>query len=84
MDKRMQEVGLFEAKNKLSALVTRAEKGEDIVITRHGQPTVRLVPVQPVFDREKARRAVEGLLKSRKGVTLGGLKIKDLINEGRP
>ena len=41
----MKEVGLFEAKTKLSALVDRVEKGEEILITRHGQPVARLAPL---------------------------------------
>ena len=40
----MTEVGAFEAKNKLSALLDRVEQGEEIVITRHGRPVARLVP----------------------------------------
>lgn len=34
--------------------------------------------------RAKARQAAANIIARRKGVTLGGLKIKDLINEGRP
>ena len=34
-------------------------------------------------DREKSRRAAEDIIAMRKGATLGGLRIKDLINEGR-
>jgi prevent-host-death family protein len=34
-----------EAKNTLSDLINRALKGEDVVITRHGQPVVQLKPV---------------------------------------
>jgi prevent-host-death family protein len=30
----MDKIGTFEAKNKLSDLLTRAERGEEIVITR--------------------------------------------------
>ncbi len=33
--------------------------------------------------RAKARQAAANIIARRKGVTLGGLKIKDLINEGR-
>ena len=40
----MAEVGAFEAKNKLSALLDRVEHGEEIVITRHGRPVAKLVP----------------------------------------
>jgi prevent-host-death family protein len=41
----MAQVGMHEAKTKLSQLVERAESGEDIVIARNGKPVVRLVPV---------------------------------------
>ena len=40
----VQAVPLAEAKNHLSALVARVEKGEEIAITRRGVPVVRLVP----------------------------------------
>jgi prevent-host-death family protein len=79
----MREVGAFEAKNRLGALLDRVEHGEEIVITRRGKPVAKLVPAGPAFDRAKARSAVAGLLEASRGVTLGGLKIKDLIDEGR-
>jgi len=77
------EIGAFEAKNRLGALLDRVERGEEIVITRRGKPVAKLVPAEPGFDRVRARRAAEGLLEASRGVTLGGLKIKDLIEEGR-
>jgi prevent-host-death family protein len=79
----MREVGAFEAKNTLGSLLDLVERGEEVVITRHGKRVARLVP-DVGRDRAKARQAVEAIIKMRKGVTLGGLKIKDLINEGRP
>jgi prevent-host-death family protein len=42
----MSQVGMHEAKTKLSQLVERAEAGEDVVITRNGKPVARLVPVE--------------------------------------
>jgi Arc/MetJ-type ribon-helix-helix transcriptional regulator len=38
---------------------------------------------QPKFDREKARAAARRIRELRKGVSLRGLTIKDLVNEGR-
>ena len=67
----MDEVGLFEAKNKFSELVDRAERGEEIVITRRGRAVAKLVPAQPVRDKEKARRAVEGIRELAKQMNLG-------------
>lgn len=56
----------------------------EVLITRRGKAVARLVPAEPGFDRAKARRAADGILDARRGVTLGGLKIKDLVDEGRP
>ena len=44
----MKTVTIAKAKASLSALVDRAEAGEEITITRHGHGVARLVPlVQP-------------------------------------
>jgi prevent-host-death family protein len=83
MEPFMREVGAFEAKNQFGDLLDQVEHGEEIVITRRGRAVAKLVPAEPGFDPDKARRAVAGILELSKGVTLGGLKIKDLINEGR-
>jgi prevent-host-death family protein len=80
----MREMGAFEAKNKFGHLLDQVEHGAEILITRRGKAVARIVPVEPGFDRDKARRAVAGILEMSQGVTLGGLDIKDLINEGRP
>jgi len=80
----VREIGSFEAKNKLSALLDQVEHGAEIVITRHGKAVARLVPAEPGFDRKKAKRAAAGLREASKGVMLRGLKIKDLVNERRP
>ena len=42
------------------------------------------MPAEPGFDRNKAKRAAAGLRDASKGVMLRGIKIKYLINEGRP
>jgi prevent-host-death family protein len=40
----MARIGMHEAKTNLSQLVERALAGEEIVLTRRGDPAVRLVP----------------------------------------
>ncbi|HWD69280.1 MAG TPA: type II toxin-antitoxin system Phd/YefM family antitoxin [Solirubrobacteraceae bacterium] len=40
----MTHVGMHEAKTQLSKLVERVQSGEEIVITRNGQPAAKLVP----------------------------------------
>jgi len=78
----VRTIGAFEAKNRLSELLTAAENGEVVMITKHGRPIAKLVPIDD-FDRAKAREAADWLIEFRKKHSLGGLKIKDLINEGR-
>ena len=40
----MTKVNIYEAKARLSQLVDRSEKGEEIIIARGGRPAARLVP----------------------------------------
>ena len=80
----MREIGAFEAKNTLGTLLDLVEKGEEVAITRRGKRVARLVPDRGERDRERAKQAAASIVARSKGVTLGGLKIKDLINEGRP
>jgi prevent-host-death family protein len=42
----MAEFGVHEAKTHFSRLLERALAGEEIVITRSGEPLVKLVPAQ--------------------------------------
>jgi prevent-host-death family protein len=42
----MARHSVVDAKNNLSELIARAEKGEEVVITRHGVPVVELRPVR--------------------------------------
>ena len=40
------QLSITEAKGQLTALVRRAEAGDEVVLTRHGQATVKPVPVR--------------------------------------
>lgn len=50
------QIAAFDAKQKLSELLNRAHSGETIIITRHGVPFAKLVPVEEVKDYEDAKR----------------------------
>ena len=52
----METVGLFEAKTHLSELIARAERGEEVIITRHNKPVAKLVPFNEVSPELVARR----------------------------
>jgi prevent-host-death family protein len=77
----MKEVGVYHAKTHLPSLLDEVEAGETITITRHGKPVARLVPIVP--RRRSVDETIDAIRRSRKGRSLGGLSIKDLINEGR-
>lgn len=79
----MHTVGAFEAKNKLSALLEEVRQGGEIVITVRGNPVARLVPFQSKPDPKAAEAALDRILERSRGVTLGGIRIRDLIDEGR-
>jgi prevent-host-death family protein len=66
----MAQIGMHEAKTKLSQLVERAEAGEDIVIARNGKPVARLVPV-----------AAEATLASVRGAWRGRVHIAEDFDE---
>jgi prevent-host-death family protein len=49
-------ISVTEAKSQLTELVRRAEAGDEIILTRHGQAAVRLVPVTKVRLDANARK----------------------------
>ena len=76
-------VGSYEAKTKLPQLLEMASRGESITVTRHGVPIAMIVPA-PGNRMMTKEQLVEAIMAHRKGRKLGpGVKIKDLINEGR-
>ena len=40
-----QTISAFDARNRLGRYLDRIEAGEELVITRHGGPVARLVPI---------------------------------------
>jgi prevent-host-death family protein len=64
-------VSVTEAKGHLTELVRLAEAGDEVVLTRHGQPVVRIVPVAKPVDREKRREFLEALREAAKHATPG-------------
>ena len=76
-------IGAYDAKTHFSALLEKVEAGEEFTITKHGTPVARLVPVKKERTEAERREVIERWLEKSKGLSLGGLKIRDLINEGR-
>ena len=77
----MKTVGLFEAKQKLSELVERANGGEQIGITRRGKLTAMIVPARPPKTLDEVWADIEDI---RKHVDRSKFStIRELIEEGR-
>ncbi|HVA26649.1 MAG TPA: type II toxin-antitoxin system prevent-host-death family antitoxin [Candidatus Baltobacteraceae bacterium] len=74
-------VGAYEAKTHLPKLLEAVEAGETVTITRRGRAVAELRPIQT--PRDLAREAIAEIHAARRGVKLGGLGIKGLIEEGR-
>jgi prevent-host-death family protein len=52
-------IPVSDAKGQLTDLVRRAEAGEEVVLTRHGQPAVRLTPVHAKPDAASRRALLD-------------------------
>lgn len=55
------KVSVTEAKGQLTELVRRAEAGDEVILTRHGHATARLVPVKPAPDKKSRRALLEAV-----------------------
>jgi len=76
-------VAAYDAKTHFSELLERVAGGEEITITRHGAPVARLSPVRRKSTPEKRRAAIESMRSLASRLRLGGVRIRDLIDEGR-
>jgi prevent-host-death family protein len=77
----MKTVGIFEARQKFSELVRRANTGERIGITRRGKLLALIVPPGSTMAVAEAFADIDEIRK--RGKPLKGLTIKNLIEEGR-
>lgn len=73
---------------RLSDVLAHVERGEDVVILRHGRPIARVVPVTPQPGSVRALAAAEALLKLREelateGVSFSREDIRTARDEGR-
>jgi prevent-host-death family protein len=86
----VRHVPIAAFKDRLSEYVDAVEAGEEVIITRHGKPTVRMTPiVDEAAVRQRRRDAVETLLAFRETQRAKGnfVTAEEWIawkNEGRP
>jgi prevent-host-death family protein len=72
----MSTVGIAQAKAKLSRLVEQAERGEEVILTRHGRPVARIVRLN---ERRAERYPQRGL-----GVDRGRFEVPDDFDDLPP
>lgn len=78
----MVNIGSFDAKTHLPALLKRVSKGETVQITRRGVPIAKLVPVGEEAPAKNPRQAARRILELSRGLSLGKLTIRELTHEG--
>ena len=79
----MQTIQATDDGSNFHRILDAAERGESIVITRNGKQIARLVP-EPVIDRERVQRAIDGILEIRKRTKPVSLQeILSMRDEGR-
>lgn len=78
----MKTVGAFEAKTHLNELLNRVSKGETIRITRRGILIAKLVP-SAEGESKDLKKVVREIREIRQGASLGGVTLRELIDEGR-
>jgi prevent-host-death family protein len=61
----MQTIQASEAKIRFLRILDDVERGESIIITRHGKQVARMIP-QVEIDRERVQKAVQSILEIRK------------------
>lgn len=80
-----QSASGYDVQTPLVELLGKVESGEEVVITREGTPVARLVPMETgVHSQQSRAEAIERITKLSEGLTLGGLKVRNMIDEGRP
>ena len=65
-------VSVSDAKAQLTDLVRRAEAGEEIVLTRHGQPVVRITPVKAPLGQQQRSRVIAAARHAARSKSLSG------------
>lgn len=78
----MAIVGAYEAKTHLPKLLERVGRGERITITKHGV-AVAVLNLPAAAGKEAPGDVIAKIRAFRKGHKLGGLSIKEMIEEGR-
>ena len=79
----MKTIGAYEMKTRLGEVLTEVEQGETIIVTRHGVPVARLSPLGKSVDEAAAAMERIHRFRRERRPTLGGITLRELIEEGR-
>ena len=66
------DVSVSEAKAQLTELVRRAQAGEEVVLTRHGQAVVRIVPIVRGTSANTRRNVIDAARRAAAAKALAG------------
>ncbi len=76
-----RSIGATNARTHFYRLLDKVAGGEPVAITKRGRPVARLIPIEPATSDPD--QVLEWMRTFRAGNTLGGLSIRELIDEGR-
>jgi len=78
----MERIGIYDARARLSELIERVQSGEEVVLTRHGEPVARLVPEKQQRRRSRAATVKRIRTLARK-LDIRDVDVRKLIEEDR-
>ncbi len=81
----MKTVAVFEARRRLTEILTAVEHGEEYTITKRGAPIARIIPAREVDPASlaEAEELITRIKASRKGSMLSEEEYREAVAEGR-
>ncbi len=75
-------VNVVEAKNKLTQLIRSVERGDEVTITKNGEPAAMLISIK-AYERLRRRAAANRLRQLRDELKGSGLNAQHIYQESR-
>ena len=81
----MQCIGIYDARSRLCELVERVEAGEEVILTRRGQPVVRMIRAGDKTRGDAHAAAVKRIraLRKRMNLKISRAEVRQAIAKGR-
>lgn len=81
----MKTVAVFEARRRLTEILTAVEHGEEYTITKRGAPIARIIPAREVDPASlaEAEELITRIKASRKGSMLSEKEYREAVEEDR-